>query len=64
VLQVAPLTREDVPEYQQIRAELDASALDFGNADSPAFGVMSKRIHNLLFGEERQQAVIAEAPTA
>ena len=52
------------PHPGRVRAELDASALDFGNADSPAFGVMSKRIHNLLFGEERQQAVIAEAPTA
>jgi NitT/TauT family transport system ATP-binding protein len=52
------------PHPGRVRAELDASALDFSNADSPAFGALSKRIHNLLFGEERQHAVTAEATTA
>jgi len=40
------------PHPGRVRAELDASRLDFGNMDQPEFGAMSKRIHTLLFGEE------------
>jgi NitT/TauT family transport system ATP-binding protein len=43
------------PHPGQVRAELDASKLDFGNVDSPAFGAMTKRIHNLLFGDEHHR---------
>lgn len=52
------------PHPGRVRAELDASALNFSNSDTPAFGAMSKRIHNLLFGEERRQAAAAEDITA
>jgi NitT/TauT family transport system ATP-binding protein len=40
------------PHPGRVRAELDASQLDFSNSDAPEFGAMSKRIHNLLFGDE------------
>ena len=40
------------PHPGRVRAELDTSGLDFSNSDRPEFGAMSKRIHNLLFGEE------------
>jgi len=42
------------PHPGRVRAELDASALDFSNADRPEFGAMSKRIHALLFGDEHK----------
>jgi NitT/TauT family transport system ATP-binding protein len=41
------------PHPGRVRAELDAGRLDFSNADQPEFGVMSKRIHQLLFGDEQ-----------
>jgi NitT/TauT family transport system ATP-binding protein len=44
------------PHPGRVRAELDASKLDFNNVDSPEFGAMSKRIHNLLFGDEHHRA--------
>jgi len=52
------------PHPGRVRAELDASALDFSNIDTPAFGAMSKRIHHLLFGDERPSAGIHESATA
>jgi len=52
------------PHPGRVRAELDASALDFSNIDTPAFGAMSKRIHRLLFGDERPSAGIHESATA
>ena len=39
------------PHPGRVRAELDASTLNFRNADTPEFGAMSKRIHGLLFGD-------------
>jgi NitT/TauT family transport system ATP-binding protein len=42
------------PHPGRVRAELDASTLNFNDADTPAFGAMSKRIHNLLFGDGRR----------
>ncbi len=52
------------PHPGRVRAELDASALDFSNVDTPAFGAMSKRIHTLLFGDERQPTGAHESITA
>ena len=51
------------PHPGRVRAELDASKLDFSNVDSPAFGAMSKRIHNLLFGDQRHRARVSEEAT-
>src|SRR5690606_28508206 len=39
------------PHPGRVRAELDASAFSFENMDDPEFGVLAKRIHNLLFEE-------------
>jgi hypothetical protein len=36
-----------------VRAELDAGGVDFSNIDRPEFGVLSKRIHDLLFADGR-----------
>ena len=44
------------PHPGRVRAELDADGFHFGNIDQSEFGVMSKRIHMLLFGEERVSA--------
>ena len=52
------------PHPGRVRAELDASKLDFSNVDSPAFGAMTKRIHNLLFGDEHRNAGTHKEATA
>jgi len=48
------------PHPGRVRAELDTGGLDYGNIDRPEFGVMSKRIHDLLFADGRTK----EAATA
>jgi NitT/TauT family transport system ATP-binding protein len=40
------------PHPGRVRAELDADGLDHNSIGRPEFGVLSKRIHTLLFGEE------------
>jgi len=40
------------PHPGRVRAELDASSIDFANIDRPEFGILSKRIHKLLFSNE------------
>ncbi len=52
------------PHPGRVRAELDASKLDFINVDTPEFGAMSKRIHNLLFGDEHHRAGAHKEATA
>jgi len=52
------------PHPGRVRAELDASKLDFTNVDQPEFGAMSKRIHNLLFGDEHHRAGAHKEATA
>jgi NitT/TauT family transport system ATP-binding protein len=52
------------PHPGRVRAELDTGGLDFANIDKPEFGIMSKRIHNLLFGDERHRAGAAEEAKA
>jgi sulfonate transport system ATP-binding protein len=44
------------PHPGRVRAELDAGALGYKEIDSPEFGLLSKRIHGLLFGNEDQRA--------
>jgi NitT/TauT family transport system ATP-binding protein len=44
------------PHPGRVRAELNCDGLDFSNIDSPEFGALAKRIHNLLFGDERHRA--------
>jgi NitT/TauT family transport system ATP-binding protein len=39
------------PHPGRVRAELDASQLDYDAVDKPEFGAMTKRIHDLLFAE-------------
>ena len=39
------------PHPGRVRAELNTGDLNFGNIDQAEFGAMSKRIHQLLFGE-------------
>lgn len=39
------------PHPGRVRAELDAGKLDHNSIGKPEFGVLSQRIHNLLFGE-------------
>ncbi|MGZ5261948.1 MAG: ABC transporter ATP-binding protein [Burkholderiales bacterium] len=39
------------PHPGRVRAELDADGLDHNSIGRPEFGVLSKRIHTLLFGE-------------
>ena len=41
------------PHPGRVRAELDAGGLGYGNIDRPEFGVMAKRIHDLLFADGR-----------
>jgi NitT/TauT family transport system ATP-binding protein len=48
------------PHPGRVRAELDTGTLDYSNIDRPEFGAMSKRIHDLLFANERAK----EAATA
>jgi NitT/TauT family transport system ATP-binding protein len=43
------------PHPGRVRAELDAESLTYDNVDDAAFGVMTKRIHGLLF-ESPQEA--------
>jgi NitT/TauT family transport system ATP-binding protein len=45
------------PHPGRVRAELDADMLGIGDIDKPAFGVLSKRIHRLLFEEEREASL-------
>lgn len=52
------------PHPGRVRAEIDASKLDFSNIDQVEFGAMSKRIHNLLFGDEQHRSGAREAATA
>jgi len=44
------------PHPGRVRAEIDSSVLDYTNIDKPEFGAMSKRIHNLLFGDHHHRA--------
>lgn len=45
------------PHPGRVRAELDASAFDFSNMDTPAFGALAKKIHHLLFEHETLENV-------
>jgi NitT/TauT family transport system ATP-binding protein len=38
------------PHPGRVRAELEAGDLRYGDIDSPAFGALSRRIQDLLFG--------------
>src|SRR3569833_143396 len=52
------------PHPGRVRAELDASSVDFSTIDQPEFGTLSKRIHDLLFAEgHTKQAARACAST-
>jgi NitT/TauT family transport system ATP-binding protein len=44
------------PHPGRVRAELDTEAFDFDNMDHPEFGVMTKRIHGLLFDDHAKTA--------
>ena len=48
------------PHPGRVRAELDASSIDFVNIDRPEFGILSKRIHKLLFSNETGGVKTAE----
>ncbi len=49
------------PHPGRVRAELDADAFHYGNVDGADFGVLSKRIHRLLFEhEEPRVATVSE----
>jgi NitT/TauT family transport system ATP-binding protein len=52
------------PHPGRVRAELNAEGLDFATMDRPEFGVMSKRIHGLLFGDEAHRALSHEDVSA
>lgn len=43
------------PHSGRVRAELEAGDLTYADADSPAFGLLSKRIHSLLFEAEAER---------
>ncbi len=43
------------PHPGRVRAELDAGNLDHNSIGTPEFGMLSKRIHHLLFGDGRKQ---------
>lgn len=45
------------PHPGRVRAELNSEAFEHGHADQAEFGVLSKRIHNLLFEEEVEEQV-------
>ena len=40
------------PHPGRVRAELDADVFNYTNVDGAEFGVLSKRIHRLLFEHE------------
>lgn len=42
------------PHPGRVRAELDAEGLDHNSVGRPEFGILTKRIHTLLFGETHQ----------
>jgi len=44
------------PHPGRVRAELNADGFAYANVDDPAFGVMTKRIHGLLFESEHELA--------
>jgi len=44
------------PHPGRVRAELDTDRLNYSNMDQVEFGAMSKRIHDLLFGDKRKPA--------
>jgi len=48
------------PHPGRVRAELDASSIDFANIERPEFGILSKRIHKLLFSDETGGVKAAE----
>ena len=52
------------PHPGRVRAELDASGIDFANIDRPEFGALSKRIHKLLFGDKTGRVEAAEDVSA
>jgi NitT/TauT family transport system ATP-binding protein len=52
------------PHPGRVRAEIDTGKLDYRNIDQVEFGTMSKRIHNLLFNDEKPRAAIKEGTTA
>ena len=52
------------PHPGRVRAELDASGIDYTNIDRPEFGALSKRIHKLLFGDEAGHAKSTEGLSA
>ena len=42
------------PHPARVRSELDADGLDHNSVGTPEFGILTKRIHTLLFGEAHQ----------
>lgn len=52
------------PHPGRVRAELDASQLDFRAVGTPAFGALSEKIHGLLFEHELGPAAGHEEPEA
>jgi sulfonate transport system ATP-binding protein len=52
------------PHPGRVRAELDAGDIDYTNIDKPEFGVTSKRIHKLLFGDDTGHAKTTEDASA
>jgi trehalose 6-phosphate synthase len=67
VLQIAPLSREEMPEYQQIRAELDACIGRingrFGEADLAPVRYLNRRFRQeTLFGFYRASRVAMVTP--
>ena len=52
------------PHPGRVRAELDTGDIDYTNIDKPEFGVMSKRIHKLLFGDGSDDVKTTEGASA
>jgi len=52
------------PHPGRVRAELDTGNIDYTNIDKPEFGVMSKRIHKLLFGDGSDDVKTTEGASA
>jgi ABC-type sulfate/molybdate transport systems ATPase subunit len=52
------------PHPGRVRAELDTDRLNYNNMDQAEFGVMSKRIHDLLFGDKPHHAGAKEGAAA
>ncbi len=44
------------PHPGRVRAELEAGSLSYTDVDTPQFGALAKRIHNLLFDDEALRA--------